>query len=300
MSRIFKPKNNTISLLTTLGSEPQVVTTALDLLLRKNLIVKKVFIFHTDPNLSPISIALPKLKTALSVEAYPNLQIEFVPIKSEGSVVDDFTSPKNSQSFFKTFYEILWFEKKEGNYVHVCPAGGRKTMAMYAMAAAQLLFEETDRFWHLFSGGQYLESKRMHPKENDDTQLVEIPVTNWGDISPVVSVLKQISDPFLAVQKVRELGLQRKISKAKEFFESDLTPAQQNVVRLLVKEGCADNQIAKNLCISSRTVERHLSDVYLKATTYWEFEERVNRTQLIALLKLFLSTELSEITHDKA
>jgi hypothetical protein len=70
----------------------------------------------------------------------------------------------NSCPIFFTFTSIML-------QVHLSIAGGRKTMAVFGMTAAQLLFDEHDRLWHLFSGGEFLVSKRLYPQPGDEVRL---------------------------------------------------------------------------------------------------------------------------------
>jgi DNA-binding CsgD family transcriptional regulator len=171
-------------------------------------------------------------------------------------------------------------------------------MAMYAMAAAQLLFDEDDHFWQLFSSGDFLQSKRMHPAPADDAQLVEVPVIHWGLLSPVMSMLRNEEDPFAAIEQIRALRLRQKWQLAEAFIQQELTPAQRAVVACLVTDGLSDQQIAERLVLSPRTIERHLGDAYSRATQFFGFSERVTRAQLIALLQIYYSMQLGETPHD--
>jgi len=285
---------------TTLGSEAQVITATLDLLLRARQPVNRLLVFHTDPALAPIAASLQRLQEDLSTHPYPAIQV-FFHLLQDGETarpLSDFDDRRSAEVFFAAFYRTLREAKQAGQRVHVCPAGGRKTMAMYAMAAAQLLFDEDDHFWQLFSSGDFLQSKRMHPAPADDAQLVEVPVIHWGLLSPVMSMLRNEEDPFAAIEQIRALRLRQKWQLAEAFIQQELTPAQRAVVACLVTDGLSDQQIAERLVLSPRTIERHLGDAYSRATQFFGFSERVTRAQLIALLQIYYSMQLGETPHD--
>lgn len=293
-----QPNQESICLLTTLGSEAQVITCALDLLLRQGYVPMRLVVFHTDPAFEPIGGALMRLRQSLDEHPYSGLEVVYQPIAAQSErLLEDFDTVRGAEYFLRSFYHVLWNQKRSSQPVHICASGGRKTMAMYAMSAAQLLFDENDRFWHLFSGGEFLQSKRMHPVIGDDAQLVEVPVIHWGLLSPVGSTLRQVQDPFDAIEKIRQLQLHQKWELADTFVRRKLTPAQRVVLELLAREGLSDQQIAERLVLSPRTVERHLGEVYSRAAEHWGLAERANRTQVIALLQYYYSTQLGEIPH---
>ncbi len=170
-------------------------------------------------------------------------------------------------------------------------------MALYGLAAAQLLFDENDRLWHLFSAGDYLASKRLHPQPEDEAVLVPVPIILWNQFSPLASELIAIEDPYEALARVEALKLQEKRDSARTFILGSLTPAEQRVVEILVKEGLSDQEIAERLSLSPRTVEQHLRSAYSKAADHWETVD-VNRAQLVGLLQYYYVTQLRENPDD--
>ncbi len=214
-----------------------------------------------------------------------------------GHPLSDVETPQAAQSAFKALYQLIRSVKKRGNVIHLSIAGGRKTLALYAMVAAQLLFDENDRLWYLFSSGDYLASKRLHPSPNDDVSLVPIPVILWSKVSPMAAQLREVDDPFEAIQRIEDLRLQEKLENAREFINGSLTQAEKRVVEILVRDGLSDVEIAERLFLSPRTVEQHLRSAYLKAAAHWGLKN-VNRAQLVALLQYFFITRLGENTQD--
>lgn len=282
-------------LVATLGSEPQVVTTTLDLLQERGERIHKICVVHTWAEGTTIKSAVEMLKAALEQPPYSeqDLNVEFLPVTNEdGTIFSDINTTCAAQAFFRLLYQRVWQIKHSGQRVHLSIAGGRKTMAVFGMATAQLLFDENDQLWHLFSTGDFLNSKRLHPGPQDQVHLVPIPVILWGQASPVFANLSRIEDPYVAVELTRKLQLREKIDSARAFVLGSLTPAERRVVEALVEQGLSDRDIAEQLYLSPRTVEQHLRSAYAKASDHWELDG-VTRTQLVALLQIYFTTQIT-------
>jgi hypothetical protein len=87
---------------------------------------------------------------------------------------------------------------------HLRIAGGRKILAVYGVASAQLMFDEGDAAWHLVSAPDLMESGALHALPGE-MQLAPIPVLRWSQISPALTKLGGIDDPFEAVQTQERL-----------------------------------------------------------------------------------------------
>ncbi len=276
-------------LIATLGTEPQVVTATIDLLYRKREPISQVKVVHTvAPPDTPIARSLAILQKTLQ-EDYPpeQLQLSYHPtVDDKGNSLPDVETEAASRAVFGLIYRLVRQEKLNGNPVHISIAGGRKTMALFGMAVAQLLFDKDDRLWHLYSGGDFLTSKRMHPQPEDDVHLVPIPVALWSSISPALLDITRVEDPFEAYDRQRTETVREEMRRAEEFINRHLSLSERTVVDLLVSEMLSDREIAQRLQKSHRTVERQLRSAYLKAKDYFQLGG-VNRTHLIALLRVY-------------
>lgn len=280
--------NQPAALIATLGSEAQVVTCGLDLLLRRGEDVRRVIVLHTQDG-GVVFDAVNRLHNEFERGGFPaGVSLRFTPLAAHGQALADVQTPQASEAAFQALYSCIWTAKRGGDAVHLLIAGGRKNLAIHAMVAAQMLFDDRDRLWHLYSAGDFLESKRLHPRPGDDVHLLDIPVLLRNLISPALGELSQVEDARQALDKLRRLDLEARLSQARGFVLGSLTHGEARVVELLVRAGAGDAEIAAKLCLSARTVEQHLRAAYQKAANHWELES-VNRAQLIALLSLYYS-----------
>lgn len=281
-------------LISTLGSEPQVVTAALDLLRARQVLICQAHVLHTCASGGPILAAVEALRADFAAHPYdPPVSLTLHALLMDGQPVEDVETPEASAAALRALYRLVHAHKQQERLVHLCIAGGRKNVAVFGMVAAQLLFDERDCLWHLYSGGEFLASRRMHPLPGDEARLLPIPVLLRDYLSPALTHLREVEDPFEALERLARLDLRRKHEQAAGFVRGALTGAEQRVVVLLVQEGLGDQEIAARLHLSPRTVEQHLRSAYARAAAHWELDS-VNRTQLVALLHAYFSLPGSE------
>lgn len=272
------------ALIATLGTEPQVITSTFDLLVEKGESIARLVVVHTVAPETHIETAIETLRREFERSEVP---LQLVAITDNGAPFSDVETPEAVRAAFRVLYNQVRAVKQEGLKVHLSIAGGRKTQAVFGMVVAQLLFDETDCLWHLYSGGDFLESKRLHPQPGDQVHLISIPVIQWSKVSPIILDLAKIEDPFEALERQQQLRLREKLQDQAAFAKK-LSKAEARVVHALVSGGLTDREIGQQLGISPRTVERHLRSVYAKAALHWDLED-VGRAQLVALLSLYFT-----------
>jgi CRISPR-associated protein (TIGR02584 family) len=274
-------------LIATLGSKAQIITLTLDLLKQQDHLPGEVVVVHTWRDRYETAQALARLRADLPL-VYPQLTYRSLELSDESGPLRDVTAPAEVDCAFRVLYAEVRAAKLAGSAVHMQIAGGRRTMSVFGMATAQLLFDENDHLWHLSSHPSLEESGRLHADPGEWARLIPIPVVLWGRLSPVFEELSTVADPFEATERLRQYRLREKWDAARTFVLGSLTGAEQRVVELLAREGLTDAEIAARLSISPRTVERHLGDIYLKASAHWDVPS-VNRAQLITLVHLYYS-----------
>ncbi len=116
-------------LIATLGTEPQVVTLALDLLRAKGYAIAEVIVVHTVGEVVPpalLRLAEEFARTGAGV-------YRPVPVEGQDGPVEDIVTEANTAALLRTLYQVVLAEKRAGRLVHLSIAGGRKPMAVYGM-----------------------------------------------------------------------------------------------------------------------------------------------------------------------
>jgi CRISPR-associated protein Csx14 len=209
-----------------------------------------------------VQSSLRSLHREFVVERSYGNEILFVPhlLAGTSGPLADVVTPSDIDDAFRSFYVLLRQHKQAGRRIHLSIAGGRKTMALFAMAAAQILFGPEDHVWHLVSDPALVTSKKLHADNPDDVTLVPVPVAYWGRL--------RTDDR----------------SRVRDFVEHVLTPAEREVTELLIREGLSNTALAERLGKSVKTVANQLSSVYVKLGRHFDLPETPDRTLLLVLL----------------
>lgn len=274
-------------LIATLGSEPQVVTLALDLLRAKGHPIAEVIVVHTTGETVRQALAQLAKESALP----GTCSYRTVPVEHDGWPVTDFLTEVETAALLRTLYRLVLAEKRAGRLVHLSIAGGRKPMAVYGMVVAQLLFDEDDRVWHLLSENWRPGDERvMHVRPEDRVWLVPVPVLRWGTVSPVLTELAVREDPWEAIQTQRIMKQEEDRRRKQEFIEHDLTRTERELVRLAC-QGLDNATIARQLYKSEKTVANQFTNIYEKLREWRGLREDVpiTRPLLVAEFAVYFS-----------
>ena len=273
-------------LIATLGSEPQVVTQVLDLLDERAYQIRKVIVIHTVG--TSIRDALARL--ADEFKSLGSCTYQAVPIVRDGAPVKDIATEADIAVLLRTLYQTVLTEKRAGSLIHLSIAGGRKPMAVYGMVVAQLLFDESDRLWHLLSENWKPGDLRvMHVPPGHGGQLVPVPVLRWSNISPAATELMLYEDPWEAIQAQQSMREQEGWRRKREFVENHLTPAEREVFRLACQAGFSNATIAEELGKAEKTVANQFTKIFTKLSTHFRMIE-LNRSRIVAEFKPYFDT----------
>lgn len=273
------------TLIATLGGKPQLITLALDALLLSGIQPQTVVVVHTRHDRPETAAALTHLRAEFST-TYTNTPLKLLELKNATGPLADVTAPIEVEVAFRSIYAEVRAAKLTDQNVHLLIAGGRRTLSVFGMAVAQMLFDDHDRLWHLASHPALEESGNLHAGPDEWARLIPIPVMTWGQLSPVFNLLRDVDDPFLAAERLQARQLRERLDDLRAFVLGSLSGAEQRVVELLVREGWSDVDLGQHLSLSPKTVEQHLRAAYRKAALRWDLEN-LNRTQLVALLSLY-------------
>lgn len=277
----------------TLSTEPQGVTRVLDWLLAQGVPIGEAAIVHTTGDV--IRPAVERLDAEFAGGAYPGVRYRRVPITDKDDPVADILSEADAWALLRTLYRTIRAARRFGGVVHLSITSGRKTMAVYGMVAAQLLFGERDRVWHLVSsepwgGGE----TRLHARPGERLQVVSVPVVRWSDEAAARALLEGVEDPWEAIQRQQALTSRESARRRREFLERYLTPKERELAILLVREGLDNAGLARRLGKREQTVANQLTVIYRKFDEWRGFPAggvTISRAALIAEFAPYLAGE---------
>ncbi len=279
-------------LVATLGSKAQLITLALHCLSEQGIRPEEVLVVHTRRDRPETAQALARLEEDSALTPNP-IYYRFLELCGINGPLQDVTSPEELDIAFRQLYAEIRSSKLAEKTVHLLIAGGRRTLTVFGMAVAQMLFDDDDHLWHLASHPALEASGALHAGPGEWTRLIPIPVIPWGRLSPVFDILQSVEDPLVAAKSLSVYRMREQWDIARIFVLSKLSRAEYTVVEKLVKEGLNQNEIAETLSLSSRTVEQHLRSAYRKAAEHWGLDD-VNQTQLVRLLSLYFTASIAE------
>lgn len=249
-------------LLSMLSTEPQGVTLMLDWLLGQGYPIGEAVVVHTSGEV--IRPAIARLDAEFAAGAYPGIFYRRVPIMGRHGPVADILTEDDAAALLRTLYRTLRSARQAGQTIHLSLTSGRKTMAVYAMVAAQLLFGEHDRAWHMMSLEQWVgDEKSLHVATDSAVKVVPVPVLRWADAA-TVAVLLETDDPWEAIRRQQVFAHDEAVRRRRMFLEHVLTPAEREVMVLLVREGLDNTGLAQRLHKSEKTIANQLTQVYQK------------------------------------
>lgn len=256
------PRQQPHILIATLSTEPQGITRVLDWLLAQGYPIGEVALIHTTGAL--IQAALQTVTAEFANNVYPGIRYRTVVVGGEQGPVEDIRTSADVGALLQTMYRVMRQARQLGWPIHLSITSGRKTMAVYGMVAAQLLFGEQDHIWHMMaldqSGGI---DKRLHVTTDESLEMVEVPVLRWSHAATAVALLEE-ENPWTALRRQQTLAQGEQARRAKEFLERYLTKRERELALLLVRTGLDNAGLARQLGKSEQTVANQLTAVYKK------------------------------------
>jgi len=267
----MQPLNST--LLATMAGGPQIVTFALDELLRRGEAIRHVLVVHLSPRADPLTDrAIDRLAAEFLHGRYAGrpCHLEFLLLDSDGQPIDDIYDDAAANAAWNALYKLIATLKTEGRHLHVCVAGGRRMLALLMMSAAMLHFNHQDRLWHMYTPAGFLERARdgaiMHARPQDGVRLLQVPMAPWGTYFPALRSLTQISPAQAVAAQTRQMEhWEREHCRA---VCKRLTDRQREVLRELAR-GASPQDVAEHLNISLKTVHTHKTAILTECKNEW-------------------------------
>ncbi len=257
----------------TMAGGPQVVTFALDELLRQDEAVDEVIAVHLSPQTDSLTgQAMSKLAAEFPDNRYQgrSCRLHFFPIRQGVDILDDIYDEAAANTAWSVIHELVAALKAEERRLHACIAGSRRMLALLFMSAAMLHFDPLDRLWHLYTPKPFLERARdgaiMHARPGDGVRLIQVPMMPLGAYFPGLRGLTQ-SPPKQVIATQRRWLDQTERGRCQAVSEQ-LTARQLDVLRVFAA-GKTPQEAAEKLCIKLATVDSHKTPILDACRNVW-------------------------------
>jgi len=260
------------TLIATLGGQPQVVTFALDYLLRRGVSIQEVIVLHLSPPDGRVDVAVQRLQAVFAGERYGERSCRFraLPLRYRGRPMAAIQTMAHAEAARQTVHTLITQLKQQERTLHLSIAGGPRMMALMVLSTAMLQCRHEDRVWHMYTEPAFLaqakQERLLHDERGDRVWLVEVPLVPWGAyFAPLregASTPKELFDAqtaWLARTERRRCGA----------VWASLTERQQDVLRAFTT-GLNPQEVAEALCISIKTVDTHKTRILAECKLAWE------------------------------
>lgn len=297
MFNAFRQQNAPPAFIATLGLMPQVITRGLDSLLKHESTIRRATLIYTGSyRAHPNWPTFQAFQNDLT-RHYDFIEWDWVPLQQEGQpILMDVDDHQSTEIAFRVIFQATKALKAEGYRLHSLIAGGRKSIIVYSMISAQLLFDPFDQLWHIFSDDERDREKGLRPHVDASViHLAPIPVMHLGGLMPMVrELLLHDSDPTRAMHMYREHHDIERTMQLHRFYES-CDPLDKYILWLRFKNH-PNKEIADKVYLGEpaiinrlrRVAEAFYSDPILSGSRYTQLPPKPHRAVLIELRPVFL------------
>lgn len=251
-----------IAFVATLGLFPQVITRSLDWLLAHDIVPARAIIIHTSAYREHRDWPTFAVFQTYLQQHYPDIRFDFAPIVDhDGRFLEDVNTPHDTEVAFRVIYNITRELKREDYQIHSLIAGGRKSIIIYTVLSAQLLYDANDRLWHIFSEDEYHPELGLRPHVPAGiVDLSEIPVLYVSRVAPYIrELILHSDDPTYAVRAFEQQEDADRLARLQRFFsECDETDQQ---ILLRRHRGELNSTVARHVHLSESAVSNRLNKV---------------------------------------
>ncbi len=258
-----------VSMIATVGAQPQVVTFALDsLLLQKIPLVELIVIYLSPPN-PRTQQALRKLSHELAGGYGRSIQYKPHPIHTIADIRDE----SDANAAWEAVNSLIRQLKSQNRTLHICISGGRRILGLLTMSAAMMHFGHQDVLWHMYTPDSLRraadEGAMMHLPPDSGFRLIRVPMMPWGSYFPALRELAQPLEAGIDVLAYPRAVLDRVEHDRCQTVNSRLTERQQDVLRAF-SSGLNPQQVAAQLHITIKTVDSHKTVILAECRNVWD------------------------------
>lgn len=260
------------TLICTLGTQPQVVTFALDYLLARNEPIREVIVLHlarTDP---AIDAALHRLQAEFEGEQYQGALCRFrsVVFQQHQSPLSHIRHTADAETVRYAVHHLIHTLKQRNRYLHLCIAGGPRMIALMTMSVVMIHCGHQDKVWHMYTEPNFLkeakEKKLLHDHTGKQVWLMEVPIVPWGTYFASLHNTNTNLDELVQTQTA---WLDHTEKNRCQAVWDALTERQREVLQAFAT-GLNTQEVAKDLFISIATVNTHKTEILAQCRQAWQ------------------------------
>lgn len=269
----------THTLVATLGGQPQIVTFTLDLLLQHGVPISEVIVIHPYASRPRLQHSLSCLHAEFVDDRYHfagrtfTCRLRSETLELDREPLEDITDVTGAKGTRETIYQFIRKLKQQPRHIHLSVSGGRRLMALLAIAAAQLEFDPFDHIWHIYTSDalkeQVKDGKQMHVAPGAGVNLIEMPFIPLGDYA---ANIRPVANTAQAAQFTKQAQMEAELRARCKRVAQAITRRQYDTLRAFAA-GQTPQQVAENLVISLSTVSSHLSEIFEECRIAWELPQ---------------------------
>lgn len=267
-----------ITVVATLGGQPQVITFAVDALL-EDYAISEVIVLHLSSADGRTASALDRLAAEFKDGHYRGHPLKFqtLPVRSGRQVLTDIYDDSDADAVFQFVYALIVRLKAEGRTLHVCISGGRRILGLLTLSAAMLHFGHQDKLWHMYTPPEWQAEARdggiLHLPVGSGFQMIQVPIMPWGRYLPGLRDFAYSTTAGDVLAQPRQVMDSVERARCRAVVER-LTPRQRDVLRLLAA-GRHPRAVAEALSIEVSTVDSHKTVILTECRNEWALPDEV-------------------------
>lgn len=265
--------DHTHVLLATLGGQPQIVTLTLDLLLRDGFPISEVYVVHPRASKQRLQQSLTRLSAEFVGDFYKEagrvIHFHSHALQLDGQPIDDIISDAHADGTLDTLHNLIWSLKRQGRRIHLSVSGGRRLMALLAISVASLNFDRHDHIWHIYTPEHVTErvkdGKCMHVPADAGVKLIKGQFISLGAYiyTPPQSFRTAQLEQRSQMDAQEQARCARVIEQATQ---------REREVLLAFARGLTQQEVAKELHISIKTVDAHKTNLLDYCRESWNID----------------------------
>ncbi len=281
-----------VSLVATLGGQPQVVTFTLDLLLARGEPVEQVIVVSLGGD-QRYRQSYQRLAQEFQGDVYRGkpCRLRLVDVGRNGHSLARLQTPDEVETARSTVFSLFAELKQRGNRLHLSLSGGRRVLSLIALAAAMQYLTPVDRVWHIYTPSEIAQQARdgrvMHVPPEAGVSLIEVPFVPWTAYFPGLRPVLGLSGA--EALNPRLTWLPEETRRACRALWQELTPRERDVLRT-VAAGLPRKVAAEQLSITTSTLDSHMKHILQKARALWN-EREISRELLRERFAVFLERQ---------